>query len=208
MPIETVRAIVAAAHERSVLAVAHPEDLEGVRDAVEGGVDVVAHTTESGGPWPEELIARMVEDGIALVPTVSLYHVGIVFKGGTAQEAAAYVERSGVLEQLRSFADAGGEVLFGTDVGFYPQNDMTQEFQLMARAGMSWDRILASLTTSPAARFGRAGQSGAITPGMDADLVLLGADPAEDVGAFADVRYTIRAGQVIHEPPTGTDRSQ
>jgi imidazolonepropionase-like amidohydrolase len=208
MPLETIRAIVAEAHERDALVVAHPEDLEGVRDAVAGGVDVLAHTTESGGPWPAELVERMVEEGIALVPTLYLYYVGTVFKGGTAEQADAYVERSGILEQLRSFNEAGGEVLFGTDVGFYPETDMTPEFQLMARAGMRWDRILASLTTAPAARFGRADQSGTIAPGMEADLVLLGSDPADDVAAFADVRYTIRAGEIVYEPSTGAARSQ
>jgi imidazolonepropionase-like amidohydrolase len=32
---------------------------------------------------------------------------------------------------------------------------------------------------------------------MDADLVVLGADPAKDVTAFSNVRYTIRSGKVI-----------
>jgi imidazolonepropionase-like amidohydrolase len=33
---------------------------------------------------------------------------------------------------------------------------------------------------------------------MDGDLVVLGADPSSDPRAFADVRYTIRAGRVIY----------
>jgi imidazolonepropionase-like amidohydrolase len=43
---------------------------------------------------------------------------------------------------------------------------------------------------------GRSSRSG-VAPGCEADLVLLGGDPAKTVDAFADVRYTIRAGQVI-----------
>jgi imidazolonepropionase-like amidohydrolase len=62
---------------------------------------------------------------------------------------------------------------------------------------MDFRHILASLTTNPARRFGYAGRDGRIAKGMDADLAVLGADPARDVTAFSNVRYTIRGGKVI-----------
>jgi imidazolonepropionase-like amidohydrolase len=71
----------------------------------------------------------------------------------------------------------------------------------MASAGLGWREILASLTTSPAARFGEASRRGTIAPGLDADLVVLAADPVRDVRAFADVRYAIRAGRVVYSAP-------
>ena len=68
----------------------------------------------------------------------------------------------------------------------------------MSRAGMSFPEILASLTKDPAQRFGYAGQSGRIAKGMDADLVVLSADPAQDILALSKVRYTIREGNLIY----------
>jgi imidazolonepropionase-like amidohydrolase len=68
----------------------------------------------------------------------------------------------------------------------------------MRGAGLSFEQIFASLTTTPAARFGAEGK-GRIEIGMDADLTVLAADPAENIEAFADVAYTIRAGSVIYE---------
>jgi hypothetical protein len=56
--------------------------------------------------------------------------------------------------QLR--ADAGGQVLFGTDVGYVSDYDPTDEYVFMRDAGLSYPRILASLTTAPAERFGAA----------------------------------------------------
>ena len=41
-------------------------------------------------------------------------------------------------------------------------------------------------------------QTGRVTPGLDADLVVLDGDPASDARAFAQVRYTLRAGKVIY----------
>ena len=69
----------------------------------------------------------------------------------------------------------------------------------MARAGMTFPQILASLTTTPAARLGFADTTGQIKTGMDADLTLLEGDPAGDVNAFTHVALTIRSGQILYE---------
>jgi imidazolonepropionase-like amidohydrolase len=100
--------------------------------------------------------------------------------------------------QVRAFSSAGGEILFGTDVGYTDANDTEEEYRLMSRGGMSFRRILASLTTNPARRFGDSGRRGRVVPGEEADLVILAADPASDVTAFSRVRFTIRAGKVIY----------
>ena len=55
--------------------------------------------------------------------------------------------------QLGAFSKAGGQVLFGTDVGYTDLFDTSDEFKWMSRAGMSFDEILSSLTTNPAERF-------------------------------------------------------
>ena len=101
-------------------------------------------------------------------------------------------------QQLEAFSQAGGQVLFGTDVGYIEQFDTSEEFKWMSRARMSFKEILASLTTNPSQRFGYAPHSGRIAQGMDGDLVVLGADPAQDATAFSKVRYTILGGKVIY----------
>jgi imidazolonepropionase-like amidohydrolase len=101
-------------------------------------------------------------------------------------------------EQLRAFSRAGGQVLFGTDVGYTQHFDTSEEFKWMSKAGMSYQEILASLTTNPAQRFGYSAHSGRVAKGLDADLVVLSADPAQDGSAFSKVRYTIRGGVVIY----------
>lgn len=58
-------------------------------------------------------------------------------------------------------------------------------------------QILASLTTSPTARFGYSAHSGRIAKGMDADLVVLSTDPALDINAFSRVAFTIRLGKIV-----------
>ena len=106
-----------------------------------------------------------------------------------------------ILDEVRDYARLGGAILFGTDVGYLPDYDPTAEYLLMASAGLGWREILASLTTAPAARLGEESRRGRIAPGMDADLVVLAADPARDVRGFADVRYVVRGGRVIYTAP-------
>ena len=50
----------------------------------------------------------------------------------------------------------------------------------------------------PAGRFGEGKRKGRIAPGMEADLVLLGTDPAVDVMGYSNVQATIRSGRVIY----------
>ena len=111
--------------------------------------------------------------------------------------------RQNLLRQVRDFREAGGEILFGTDVGFIPDYDPTEEYVSMQQAGMSAHDILRSLTIAPAGRFARGQQTGRITPGADADLVVLEGDPIADVRNFVRVRYTIRAGRVIYSNSKG-----
>ena len=76
--------------------------------------------------------------------------------------------------------------------------DPTDEYDSMARSGMTPMQILASLTTAPAARWKEDDPRGRIAPGFDADLVVLAADPAADVKSFSRVRCTVRGGTAIY----------
>ena len=105
--------------------------------------------------------------------------------------------------QLNAFLRAGGDVLFGTDVGYTDVFDTSEEFKWMSRGGMSYQQILASLTTNPARRFGSDQHSGRIAKGYDADLVVLRADPARDVSGFSQIRHTVRNAAVIYNSGSG-----
>ena len=78
----------------------------------------------------------------------------------------------------RAFVDLGGQILFGTDVGYMTEYDPTDEYVYLQRAGLSYAQILATLTTAPAARLGMAARAGRLAPGLAADLVVVQGDPA------------------------------
>jgi imidazolonepropionase-like amidohydrolase len=196
MPLNMAQAIAAEAHSAHKPVFAHVSNDRGIELAIQSGVDIMAHTTPFDGLWSPSFVQRMVAAHMALTPTLTLWDVES--RKGNASVGDIEKGMSRAAEQLGAFSRAGGQVLFGTDVGYIPQFDTSEEFAWMSRAGMSFQEILASLTTNPATRFGYAGKSGRIAKGLDADLVVLSADPAQATSAFSKIRYTIRGGDVIY----------
>ena len=194
---DVVDAVTKTAHAQDAWVIAHPQSLKGVELAVEGGVDILAHTAPDAGKLPPDLVKRIVERDMALVPTLQLwrYELG---RGGAPPPVVERFQNLGV-GQLRDVAAAGGEILFGTDVGYMTDFDPTEEYQKMSEAGLDFRQILASLTTAPSRRFLGKKTGGTVTRGQSADLVLLAADPADDPTAFAQVDLVVRGGRLIYE---------
>jgi imidazolonepropionase-like amidohydrolase len=150
------------------------------------------------GDWTPALVDRLKAAHMALIPTLTLFDVEAKKAKVSPEENEQWIAQA--IQELKAYSNAGGEILFGTDVGYIDHYDTAEEFTLMARAGMSFPQILASLTTNPAARFGYSAHSGRIAKGMDADLVVLAADPATDITAFSKVRDVVQSGKLIFPP--------
>ena len=174
------------AHARKLPVLAHPSNLAGLEVSLGAGVDVLAHAIEDTRGMTDAHYARMKSQNMAMIPTLYLFRDRWMWD---------------ILDEVRTFARQGGQILFGTDVGYLPNFDHAIEYELMAAAGLGWREILASLTVNPAGRFGDGATRGRVAAGFAADLAVLGSDPAHGVRNLGDVRYTIRAGQVIFQAP-------
>ncbi len=197
MPLDVAKAVVSVAHARGKFVVAHPTNTAGVEVVIGAGVDILAHTTPDGGEiWSDDLVKRLKAARTALIPTLRLWRFELERNKVPAARMEKFIDIA--LQQLRAYSQAGGEILFGTDVGYMSIYSTADEYELMAKAGMSFQQILASLTTAPSARFGVAKHTGKIATGMDADIVVLATDPAVDIKALANVKYTLRKGKIIY----------
>jgi imidazolonepropionase-like amidohydrolase len=138
----------------------------------------------------------MRQGRIALIPTLKLWAFELSRRDVDSAGAQRFLNIG--IGQLRAFAESGGEVLFGTDVGYMTDYDPTDEYRYMQQAGMSFRQILAALTTAPARRLGRGDRiTGRVEKGMDADLVILDSDPANDISALSRVRAVWRQGRML-----------
>lgn len=199
LPLAIAKAAVAEAHRHAMPVFAHPQNLAGVEVAIESGVDVLAHTVPQSPPWSPDFVARLKKANLALIPTLTLFDFE-ARKGGFSDQEGRQRWLAGMVAELRAYSQAGGEILFGTDIGYTDHFDTALEFTLMSQAGMDYRQILASLTTAPALRFGYSEHSGRVAIGLDADLVVLQADPSKDVTAFSRIQLTMRRGRVTYPP--------
>ena len=85
---------------------------------------MLVHVTELIERWPPELLTRAVKKKMALIPTLKLL-------------AGMQVtpKQKNLLRQVEEYRTAGGEILFGTDVGFSPDYDPEEEYPLCSGPG-------------------------------------------------------------------------
>ena len=167
-----------------------------MRVAIDSGVDVLAHTVPESPPWTPDFTEQLKRANLSLIPTLTLFDVEARKANVPDQQRTAFIAQ--MVDQLRAYSEAGGDILFGTDIGYTDLYDTTLEFTLMSQAGMNYRQILASLTTNPARKFGDSDR-GRIAKDMKADLVILSSDPAWDITAYSKVRFTIRNGKVLYK---------
>jgi imidazolonepropionase-like amidohydrolase len=192
----TIEGAVKEAHRLGKLVFVHPNTGTDVLTALQAGVDVIGHTTPQSGPWNDTLLMTAKEHRAALIPTLWIWKWYARHDRRSAQDKIVNTE----VGQLRAWIANGGTVLFGTDLGA-TDPDPSEEYHLMAQAGMNFQQILASLTTAPAERFGRSKELGRVAVGFDADLVVLKDDPAKNIQALTAVEYTLRDGKIIYTAP-------
>ncbi|HUJ41910.1 MAG TPA: amidohydrolase family protein [Candidatus Acidoferrales bacterium] len=192
MPQPIARAAVQVAHRHGQLVFSHPSDLAGTQVAIAAGVDVLAHAPDTTEGVDRALLADMVARHMAMVPTLKMFAT-------TVTTSPSYL--GPIYAEVRQFHELGGQLLFGTDVGYMTDYTTDGEFSALAKCGLNAMDILRMLTSAPAARFGVAAEKGTLAPGKSADFVVLDADPADDVTAFSRVRATVRRGQLIFTKP-------
>jgi imidazolonepropionase-like amidohydrolase len=175
--------------ERRVMAHAH--GARGAETAARAG----ARSIEHGLYLDEAAVGVMSERGTWLVPTLSVSHGGDVLDPKTAE-----VHRASV----RLALDAGVSIAMGTDCPMRPHEETLKEIGYLAAAGLGAEGAVRAATYD-AARLLEV-DTGEVTPGKPADLVLLraraGSDPLGDVSDLTErVRAVWRGGHQVS--PTG-----
>lgn len=127
------------------------------------------------------------------------------------QWVQARLERIKVAQQnLKALQDAGVAIAAGTDagnIGTLHGPAIFREFQLMAESGLTPKQILTSATLHGAMLMGREEDLGSIEAGKLADLVVLDADPLQDIRNTASIHMIMKdghlwkAGEILPEPP-------
>jgi imidazolonepropionase-like amidohydrolase len=104
------------------------------------------------------------------------------------------------LRQVAAMQRAGVHILTGTDAPLRnspPGFGLHEELVLLARGGMSPFEILKSATFEPARYFGMLDSAGTVARGKLADLVLLDANPLEDIRNTRRISAVVTNGRLF-----------
>ncbi|MCL6620365.1 MAG: amidohydrolase family protein [Thermomonas hydrothermalis] len=197
LTLDEIKAVVAAAHDYGFTVAAHAHGAEGIRRAVEGGVDSIEH-----GTFMDDTDMRLMKQrGTWYVPTIIAgKYVGEKAKvpGYYPPQVAAKAQQVGpIIQATASRAyKAGVRIAFGTDAGVYPHGENAREFRYMVDAGIPAAYALQAATVHAAALLKKSADLGSIAAGKYADIIAVEGDPLADIDVMQKVAFVMKAGTV------------
>jgi imidazolonepropionase-like amidohydrolase len=118
------------------------------------------------------------------------------------ERARRLSEYENVQRFVREFVEQGGLLVAGTDMGNsrMPGIALYREMQLMVDAGVPPYKALLGATRYAAMLMRKSDLIGTLGAGKQADILILGSNPVEDIAAVKDIRYVIRKGRIVRAP--------
>ncbi len=198
---EELKAIVETAHEYGLKVAAHAHGTEGMKRAVEAGVDSIEHGTF----MTDEVVALMKQHGTYYVPTLSAGHwvmdkakiPGFLPAIVLPKVALVGPAMTGAFQRADQ---AGVKIAFGTDQGVATHGENAREFIFMVEAGMNPMKAIKSATIEGAKLIGVEKDLGSVETGKYADLVAVPGDVLADIKLVMQPNFVMKGGVVYRQP--------
>jgi imidazolonepropionase-like amidohydrolase len=194
---EELRAIVDEAHRAGLRVAAHAHGDDGIRAAIEAGIDCIEH----GSLMSDETLDLMIERGTFLVATTYLADGMDVSHAAPELQAKAAEVFPRAKETIRKAIARGAKVACGTDAPAIPHGRGVRELVALVDRGMTPLQAIRAATTVSAELID-VDDRGRLEPGLLADVIAVAGDPLADVGAAGEVRFVMKGGQIYrHDTP-------
>ncbi|MCH4123760.1 MAG: amidohydrolase family protein [Levilactobacillus sp.] len=224
LPREVLQAAVDEGHRQNKLVIAHALSQDFALEAVELGVDGLAHLFLEHDEKTPAILDAIAQNHVFVTPCLSLnasltgnlptnllkdqrvmsklapeWQENLARTFGTATN----MDFQASLLNVKELHNRGVAILAGTDVSQPAPNlgglahgaSLHHELQLLTQAGLTNAEALLAATKTPADYF--ATDRGTIASGKRADLVLLKNDPLEDIQATLDIQQIWIAGKAV-----------
>ncbi len=198
MTLEEMRAIVEEAHRPGRLASVHTGDAVSIKKAIQSGADWLDHATF----LDDEAIDMLLKTNTPIVPTRAAgwsFAEYVTFGPYIAKMGKQVdAQTSGALAKAYR---AGVRIATGTDT-VHPDAGVAKECELLCQVGMSAQDAIVAATSEPARILGLADQIGTVEENKIADLVVLDANPLDDIRNLArnHVEMVIQGGRTLALP--------
>ncbi len=190
---EEIRAIVEEAHGLGARVTAHAYGEEGIRSAVNAGVDSIEH----GFGLTDELCRIMAEKGIFLSPTIAAHTANEKYMTGAWKKMTEDHQRKDISLALKH----GVRIVLGTDyVGCdtEPHGQNYVELIHLVNSGLTVEQALSAGTYNGSMCLGL-NDRGIIAEGMRADIIIAGNDVSKDISLISpqNIEHVIKKGRII-----------
>jgi imidazolonepropionase-like amidohydrolase len=199
LTVEEMRVIVEEAHKLKRKVAAHASTVEGIRNALNAGVDSIEH----GHDADQKDLELMKEKGVYLVPTVGV--VDAMFAKRVDQLTPkqrkgweAWLE--GIQRSVQQAKTLGVKIASGYDAGNAErQGKNADELVALTKRGLTPLEAIRAATTTAAELLGWQDRVGSIETGKYADLIAVEGDPLKDIAVLREVKFVMKGGEIVKD---------
>jgi imidazolonepropionase-like amidohydrolase len=195
---EELRAIADEAHRAGLRVAAHAHGDQGIRAAIQAGIDCIEH----GSLMSDETLDLFVERGTFLVPTTYLADGMDVSRAAPELQAKAAEVFPRAKETVGKAIARGAKIACGTDAPAIPHGRNAKELLALVDRGMTPIQAIRAATTVSAELID-ADDRGRLAPGLLADVIAVPGDPTADIGVTEQVRFVMKGGEVYRHDAAG-----
>ncbi|MBT4125454.1 MAG: amidohydrolase family protein [Chloroflexi bacterium] len=216
--IEEMTVIVDEAHRFGKLTAAHCASMQGIKNALDAGVDMIIHCVfedETGMYKFNEPLAEQLAAAKAWVnPTLHVVQAGIDLterigydRGWLTKEEQASIDSSKRsletrVESVNKLVKMGVRMIAGSDSpwGAYPPGEFVKEMIALTQAGLTNTEALVTGLSHAAESIAVGDQAGTLAVNRPGDVLVVGGNPIADLNALWDVKDVFKAGSRVARP--------
>jgi imidazolonepropionase-like amidohydrolase len=197
--LEEMQAIVDEAHTHGKIVAAHAHGTEGIKFAIQAGVDSIEHASF----LDKETIKLAKKMGTTF--SMDIYNTEYTLSKGEENgvpEENINKEREVGTRQRESFTmavKAGAKMVFGSDAAIYPHGDNAKQFSRMVKFGMTPIQAIQAATINSANLLNWQNDVGSLSKGKFADIVAVSSDPLKDITVLESVGFVMKGGVVYKQ---------
>jgi imidazolonepropionase-like amidohydrolase len=198
---EELRTVVDEAHRAGLRVAAHAHGDDGIRAAVEAGIDCIEH----GSLMSDETMDLFIECGTFLVPTTYLADGMDVSHAPPELQAKAADVFPRAKATISKAIERGARIACGTDAPAIPHGRNAKELIALVDRGMTPLQAIRAATVVSAELIDVTDR-GRLAAGLLADVIGVAGDPLADIGATEQVRFVMKGGEVFRNDEGGGPR--
>ena len=146
------------------------------------------------------MIENLVQNQIPVDPTLNVYEA--IFVGQGFADPQNELRWSKVLQLTKMMHERGVKILSGTDIPNFelvPGESLHHERELLVEAGINTSDVIKIATKNGAEALDLMNQTGTLEPGKQGDILILSANPIEDIENSKRIDIVISNGRIVEK---------